>query len=111
MIVWEAFNGKIPGGLCVNHIDCNKTNNSIENLELVTYQQNTHHAAKMGKIKQLNVFQVRKIKKLLLDKDFTYTEIGKMFDVDHSTIRRIYLGKDYKWVDSFTHEIRNGFTK
>jgi hypothetical protein len=33
---------------CINHIDANKTNNSIDNLEWCTYSQNTRHAIEMG---------------------------------------------------------------
>jgi len=35
-IVWEQHNGKIPLGMQIHHIDHDKTNNSIENLQLVT---------------------------------------------------------------------------
>lgn len=35
-IVWELHNGKIPLGMQIHHIDFNKTNNLIENLQLVT---------------------------------------------------------------------------
>jgi len=35
-IVWEAFNGPIPGRLEINHKDLDRANNSLENLELVT---------------------------------------------------------------------------
>ena len=41
--VWEAFNGEIPTRLEVNHKDLDKTNNKLDNLELVTHQENLVH--------------------------------------------------------------------
>jgi hypothetical protein len=43
-LVWIYFNGPIPDGLSVDHIDMDRTNNHIKNLRLVTsrqQQQNT----------------------------------------------------------------------
>ena len=42
--LWEAFVGPIEGRLEINHKDLNRTNNRIDNLELVTHQQNIQHA-------------------------------------------------------------------
>lgn len=39
-LVWETFNGDIPDGMEINHIDHNKYNCSLSNLELVTHKQN-----------------------------------------------------------------------
>ena len=39
-LVYEAFNGKIQEGMQVNHIDEDKTNNSIDNLNLMTPKEN-----------------------------------------------------------------------
>lgn len=36
ILVWEKYFGKIPDGYQIHHIDSNKTNNKIENLQLVT---------------------------------------------------------------------------
>lgn len=39
-IIWLLFNGRIPESMVINHIDCNPSNNKIENLELVTKKTN-----------------------------------------------------------------------
>lgn len=41
--VWESFNGEIPVRLEVNHKDLDKTNNRLDNLELLTHQENLVH--------------------------------------------------------------------
>lgn len=43
-LVWETFKGEIPKGFEINHIDHNKQNNNLQNLELVTRSQNMHKA-------------------------------------------------------------------
>lgn len=49
--VWVFFNGDIPQDKCINHKDGDKTNNSLDNLECVTYKENTQHAYKAGLMK------------------------------------------------------------
>lgn len=45
-IMWEHCNGVIPDGLEIDHKDDNPLNNKIENLQLLTHQQNLLKAAK-----------------------------------------------------------------
>lgn len=47
-VVWEAFNGVVPKGYQINHIDGVKSNNRLSNLELVTPLQNIQHAFSLG---------------------------------------------------------------
>jgi hypothetical protein len=43
-LVWETFNGPIQDRLEVNHINLNRSDNRLENLELLTHQENVKHA-------------------------------------------------------------------
>jgi len=42
-LVYQAYNGVIPDKMCIDHIDCNRQNNNIENLRLVTHSENSHN--------------------------------------------------------------------
>ena len=43
-LIWETFNNNIPDNLTIDHIDGNKTNNSLNNLRLLTREKNTSTA-------------------------------------------------------------------
>ena len=43
-IVYKAFVGEIIDGFEIDHIDCNKLNNALYNLELVTHSENMSRA-------------------------------------------------------------------
>lgn len=43
-LVMESVKGSCPEGCSINHKDRNKENNSIFNLEYVTYSENSEHA-------------------------------------------------------------------
>ncbi len=47
-LVWEAWMGPIPTGMQINHRNGIKTDNRLENLEVVTPQENTAHAMRHG---------------------------------------------------------------
>lgn len=52
-LMWEAFNGPIEGRMEINHIDLDRSNNRLDNFELVTHQQNIKHAIDAYKAKGL----------------------------------------------------------
>ena len=40
-ILWKLFNGPIPDGMTVDHIDGNKSNNDLSNLRLLSRSENS----------------------------------------------------------------------
>lgn len=64
---------------CVNHIDGNKTNNHINNLEWTTYSYNTKHAYSIGKAHKSG-YKWKKIK-------IQNIETGESFESMHDCMR------------------------
>lgn len=102
-IVAKVF---IPNDLnksCINHKDCNKSNNHINNLEWVTHKENKEHSGLNGMnargenqgLSKLNNSQVRVIKRI---NDMQYKEIAKIFNVHPSTISYIKRGITWKHI-------------
>ena len=45
-LVWTAFNGPIPEGLQINHLNENKSDNRLENLSLCTAKENINYGTR-----------------------------------------------------------------
>ena len=59
--VYECFKGKIPNDKQIDHIDNNKINNHIDNLQLLSLKENTRKAHNKG-VKSFNI-ETRKERK------------------------------------------------
>jgi len=54
-MVWESINGDIPNGYVVHHIDGDRLNNKIENLQLMTISEHSsHHMTEHNPMHHLN---------------------------------------------------------
>lgn len=47
-VIYEMFNGPIPAGMIIDHLDGNPHNNRIENLRLVTFIENSRNMRKFS---------------------------------------------------------------
>ena len=45
-VIWEMFNGSIPKGMIIDHLDGNPHNNRINNLACKTQRQNTQNSSR-----------------------------------------------------------------
>lgn len=80
VVVWEAFNGKVPKGQHIHHLDENKSNNDISNLTLLSRSEH----AKKHWTKERNEWgrkQVRKMQQLA--KAWHGTEEGIEWHKEH----------------------------
>lgn len=107
-LIAEAFIPNPENKPFVNHIDGNKLNNNVNNLEWCTNQENVIHAYKMGlcKIKRgednywskLTNEQAEWIRKHYIprDKQFGSRALGRKFNISHQQILDIVNNKSYK---------------
>lgn len=103
-LVAETFLPTHDEGEVVNHIDGNKCNNCINNLEWVTYSENNQHAydnrlKPVGELfynAKLTEEQVTEIRKN--GKYGTYQEIADKYGVSKATIRDVLINKTWKHV-------------
>lgn len=61
-LVWEAFNGKIPKGFEINHIDENKQNNVLPNLNLLSHKANMRWGTRSERVSKANTNNPKRCK-------------------------------------------------
>lgn len=71
-LVWETFNGPILNGLTIDHIDCNRQNNNLSNLQLLTRSLNTRKANQMRKGESRSLMKGQSVYKLTINNETIY---------------------------------------
>lgn len=101
-LVASAFLGDKPHGFDVNHIDTDKQNNLVGNLEYITKSANTSHAYKHGlclngelhpkaKLKDIDIPEIRR----MISSGEDVSSVARRFGVVSATISRIAKGKTW----------------
>lgn len=84
-LVYQTFNGEIPSDKEINHIDGNPKNNSLNNLEIITHQENCIHRStlKNNSTKKIEVRYLNGETK----KFNSRKECAEYYQIDESTVR------------------------
>lgn len=104
-MVAEAFISNSAGKPVVNHIDFDRANNKVGNLEWCTQEENLRHsehrlnrrywAGKRSPSASLTDDQVREMRRLYATETASWEILGKMFGVSKRAAGRVITGRTY----------------
>ena len=110
-LVAFAFLDKVEGKEQINHIDGDKTNNNVMNLEWCNNAENQLHAVRVGlksrpkgekNARATLTEQKVSIIKLFLQKGWgSYRDLARLFGVKKSLVADIGMGRTWKEVDAY----------
>ena len=104
-IIWIAANGVIPEGYCIDHINNNKADNRLQNLQLLTPEQNSSKAKNDGlylngldnKATKLDPDLKDEIAFLYNYSEITQRQLAEVYGISKSRINQII--KEVGWTD------------
>lgn len=96
-MVYEAWNGTIPNGLDINHINGNKSDNRLENLEAITPMENQARRLNLRKGESVNTAKLKETDVLVIRESTAPTkELMDIYSVSKHAINRIRSGITWK---------------
>lgn len=111
-IIWIAAHGIIPDGYVVDHINCDKTDNRLANLQLLTAADNSTKARKDGRYKTRSEAGRAKIadevhdiiQYIYANSDTTMAQLSDAFGIAQSRVHQIIHDEPWtdigQWLDS-----------
>lgn len=111
-IVWIARNGVIPNGCVVDHINNDKTDNRICNLQLLTAEENSHKAWQDGRYlmgddspsTKLPVSKRKEIVELYKSGEYTMRQLANDFGISKSRVHQIVKTSGWTDIGEWTDE-------
>ena len=90
----------------VNHLDGDKSNNCVDNLEWCTGRQNVKHSVESGFVKRgsnrpnakLTDEQVLRMRDLRDGGGYTYYELGRLFNISYQSAQRVCAKLTYSLI-------------
>lgn len=120
LVCWVFLRKITDQKIETNHIDGDKTNNNIENLELVTHQKNMEHAKSIGlsnwegerngrhKLIESEVTEIRK----LSSEGMSWNDIAAKFSISYYGVKHVVMRTRWDHVkDGYYHNISPKFKK
>lgn len=107
ILVASSFIKRIPEGYTVNHKNGIKSDNRLDNLEIITYSENMRHSYDVlgrkrsfpkgegSHFSKLKSEDVKKILDVISKGELTQKEVGNMFNISQSHVSRLKLKRSW----------------